>query len=71
MLRAQSKVQLLKPNGLFAFTCTSTGRGEHRTLRTGKYCSYRTLVNTEDIKRLRQKFHYGGCYGSYQSGFVQ
>lgn len=27
-------VQLLKPGGLFVFTCASTGRAEHGTLRT-------------------------------------
>jgi SAM-dependent methyltransferase len=30
----QSIIRLLKPGGLFAFTCASTGRAEHGTLRT-------------------------------------
>lgn len=40
-------VRMLKPNGLFVFTCASTGRGEHGTRRTCN-SSY-TLRLTEDI----------------------
>ena len=35
---------MLKPGGLFAFTCASTGRPEHGTLRTRPYDSYTTLT---------------------------
>jgi SAM-dependent methyltransferase len=37
-------VHMLKPGGLFAFTCASTGRGEHGTLRTTQGCSLTTQL---------------------------
>ncbi len=40
-------VRMLKPGGLFAFTCASTGRGEHGTRRTSPYDSYGTIGNVE------------------------
>ena len=43
-------MQLLKPGGLFAFTCASTGRAEHGTSRTNGNHSYGTLANIEDMK---------------------
>lgn len=42
---------MLKPNGLFVFTCASTGRPEHGTRRTTKGCSWGTraqLANMQD-----------------------
>jgi SAM-dependent methyltransferase len=36
---------LLKPDGLFLFTCASTGRYEHGTRRTSPYDSYGTIAN--------------------------
>jgi SAM-dependent methyltransferase len=41
--------KMLKPNGLFCFTCASTGRAEHGTRRTSPGCSYGTIGNLEDM----------------------
>lgn len=41
--------KMLKPNGVFAFTCASTGRGEHGTRRTSPQDSYGTIGNLEDM----------------------
>ena len=38
-------VELLKPGGLFAFTCASTGRPEHGTRSTTPHDSYGTIGN--------------------------
>lgn len=35
----QNAVKLLKPKGLFLFTCATTGRAEHGTRRTSPQCS--------------------------------
>jgi SAM-dependent methyltransferase len=40
---------MLKPDGLFCFTCASTGRGEHGTRRTSPQDSYGTIGNLEDM----------------------
>lgn len=40
---------MLKPNGLFFFTCASTGRAEHGTRRTTPQDSYGTIGNLEDM----------------------
>jgi SAM-dependent methyltransferase len=40
---------MLKPNGLFFFTCASTGRKEHGTRRTNPQDSYGTIGNLEDM----------------------
>jgi SAM-dependent methyltransferase len=40
---------ILKPNGLFLFTCASTGRREHGTSRTSPNDSYGTLGNIGDM----------------------
>ena len=40
---------MLKPDGLFVFTCASTGRGEHGTRRTSPNESYGTIGNLEDM----------------------
>lgn len=40
---------LLKPDGLFCFTCASTGRAEHGTRRTSPNDSYGTIGNVEDM----------------------
>jgi SAM-dependent methyltransferase len=51
--------QMLKPNGLFFFTCASTGRAEHGTRRTSPNDSYGTIGNIEDMvdyyKNLTEK----------------
>jgi len=41
--------EMLKPNGLFLFTCASTGRPEHGTRRTSIGDSYGTIGNLEDM----------------------
>jgi SAM-dependent methyltransferase len=46
-LSLQKIVTMLKPGGLFAFTCASTGRGEHGTRRTNVRDSYGALGNVE------------------------
>ena len=40
---------MLKPDGLFCFTCASTDRGEHGTRRTSPGCSYGTIGNLVDM----------------------
>lgn len=45
----QKIYDMLKPNGLFLFTCASTGRAEHGTLRTSNTDSYGTIGNLEDM----------------------
>jgi hypothetical protein len=40
---------MLKPDGLFCFTCASTGRAEHGTRRTSPNESYGTIGNLEDM----------------------
>jgi SAM-dependent methyltransferase len=41
--------KMLKPDGLFCFTCASTGRDEHGTRRTTPNDSYGTIGNLEDM----------------------
>lgn len=41
----QTIVRMLKPGGLFCFTCASTGRAEHGTRRTSPQDSYGTIGN--------------------------
>ena len=41
--------KMLKQDGLFFFTCASTGRGEHGTRRTSPSASYGTLGKLEDM----------------------
>jgi SAM-dependent methyltransferase len=41
--------ELLKPDGLFFFTCASTGRAEHGTKRTTPHDSYGTIGNLTDM----------------------
>jgi SAM-dependent methyltransferase len=45
----QKIYKMLKPNGLFCFTCASIGRGEHGTRRTSPNDSYGTIGNIEDM----------------------
>jgi SAM-dependent methyltransferase len=50
---------MLKPNGLFCFTCASTGRQEHGTRRTSPQDSYGTIGKLADMsdyyKNLTEK----------------
>jgi len=41
--------ELLKPNGLFVFTCASTGRPEHGTINSKPHQSYGTICKFEDM----------------------
>jgi SAM-dependent methyltransferase len=41
--------KMLKPDGLFCFTCASTGRAEHGTRKTSPNDSYGTIGNLEDM----------------------
>lgn len=41
--------RMLKPDGLFIFTCASTGRREHGTRRTSPFDSYATIGNQPDF----------------------
>lgn len=41
--------KMLKPGGLFCFTCASTGRPEHGTRRTSPGDSYGTIANIDDM----------------------
>jgi SAM-dependent methyltransferase len=41
--------KMLKPDGLFCFTCASTGRPEHGTRRTSPADSYGTIGKLEDM----------------------
>jgi len=41
---------LLKPDGLFLFSCASTGRAEHGTKRTSPSDSYGTIGKIEDME---------------------
>jgi SAM-dependent methyltransferase len=43
-------VRMLRPGGLFVFTCASTGRPEHGTLRTSPGCSLTTRGDDEPWK---------------------
>ena len=43
----QKIVKMLKPGGLFFFTCASSGRAEHGTRRTTPQDSYGTIGNIE------------------------
>jgi SAM-dependent methyltransferase len=42
--------KLLKPNGLFLFTCASTDRPEHGTRRSKPHQSYGTINDIEDMR---------------------
>jgi SAM-dependent methyltransferase len=50
---------MLRPDGLFCFTCASTGRGEHGTRRTSPTESYGTIGGLDDMsdyyKNLTEK----------------
>lgn len=41
----QKIMHLLKPGGLFVFTCASTGREEHGTLKCHAFASFTTKIN--------------------------
>ncbi len=42
--------EMLKPDGLFVFTCASTGRPEHGTRRTSQQDSYGSIAELEDMQ---------------------
>jgi len=45
---------MLKPGGLFCFTCASTGRAEHGTRRTSPHDSYGTIGGLPDMSDYYQ-----------------
>lgn len=46
----QKILKMLKPGGLFFFTCASLQRAEHGTRRTSKGCSYGTIAGLSDMQ---------------------
>lgn len=73
----QKIYDMLIPNGLFCFTCASTGRAEHGTRKTSPWSSYGTIGNIEEMSEyyknltvndlndaifLNEKF---SCWNSY------
>ena len=42
--------KMLKPNGIFVFTCASTGRPEHSTRKSKPQQSYGTINDIEDMR---------------------
>jgi len=58
-LSLQNIIRMLKPNGMFVFTCASYGRPEHGTKRTTPNDSYGTIGNldgfTDYYKNLELK----------------
>lgn len=46
----QNITRILKPGGLFLFTCASTGRPEHGTRRTSPQESWGTRANIDDMQ---------------------
>ena len=73
---------MLKPDGLFVFTCASTNRMEHGTRRTSKQDSYGTIANLSDMQdyyknltiedinsiiNIKKSFSYWDSYYNYQS----
>jgi hypothetical protein len=67
---------MLKPNGLFCFTCASTGRPEHGTRRTSPRDSYGTIGGLEDmsdyyknltIKDLDKVLPLDKCFSEWRS----
>ena len=74
----QKIVKMLKPGGLFFFTCASTGRAEHGTRRTTPKDSYGTIGNvngwTDYYKNLTfqdvdQSVNVSGTFSSYSAWF--
>lgn len=43
----QRIVRMLKPGGLFLFTCATTGRAEHGTKRTSPECSFTCMLDDD------------------------
>lgn len=80
--KSVSKImRLLKPNGVFVFTCASTGRAEHGTLKTSS-CSlhlqkgdpvwsnyYRNLTSNDirSVPSFNERFPHGAFYYNPQS----
>lgn len=50
----QKIYSMLKPGGLFCFTCASTGRPEHGTRRTSPHDSYGTVGKLSDMSDYYQ-----------------
>jgi 2-polyprenyl-3-methyl-5-hydroxy-6-metoxy-1,4-benzoquinol methylase len=68
--------EMLKPDGLFLFTCASTGRAEHGTRRTSPNDSYGTIGNVDDMidyyknltkKELNEVLHLNELFKSWNT----
>jgi len=47
--------QMLRPNGMLLFTCATTGREEHGTIRSGSpYGSFTTKINQEYYRNITE-----------------
>lgn len=68
--------KMLKSDGLFVFTCASTGRAEHGTRRTMPEASYGTIGNLDDMSDyyknlthddLNNVLNLNDCFSSYNT----
>jgi ubiquinone/menaquinone biosynthesis C-methylase UbiE len=67
---------MLKPNGLFCFTCASTGRPEHGTTKTSPQDSFGTIGNVEGmsdyyknltISDINEVLNLNDCFSTWYS----
>jgi hypothetical protein len=67
---------MLKPNGLFCFTCASTGRPEHGTTKTSPQDSFGTVGNVEGmsdhyknltISDINEVLNLNDCFSTWDS----
>jgi SAM-dependent methyltransferase len=74
----QKIIKMLKPGGLFFFTCASTGRPEHGTRRTSPGNSYAAIGNVEGwadhyknltFKDLDESVNVANTFSSYSAWF--
>lgn len=71
-------ISILKPGGLFVFTCASTGRAEHGTLRTSpraslatraKVAQWQTYYKNLTIENVQEAFDINTHFCTWQSYF--
>jgi SAM-dependent methyltransferase len=51
----KNAIRMLKPQGLFLFTCATTGRPEHGTSRSKAYQSFATRIGIDYYKNLTEE----------------
>ena len=51
----RNSIRMLKPNGLFLFTCATTGRPEHGTSRSKPFQSLSTTIGIDYYKNLTEE----------------